>query len=88
MRNGFRTAPKIETVSDYADKVRRSRKVTVGEVEDMINGAFLAMREFTTEMLARTDALAKHTGYEPPKNEQEARIEAVMDAQKQGIDAE
>lgn len=87
MPDGFRT-PKIETIGDYAEKQRRSRKVTVGEVEDMITGAFLAMKEFTAELLARTDALAAHTGYVPPKDEKAAQVDAVMEAQRAGLDAE
>lgn len=79
----------IETLSDYEEKQRRMRRVTVGEVEDMIAGMVLAVQEFTKEMLARTDALAAHTGYVPPKDETAAQVEAIMDAhqaQQAGVD--
>lgn len=76
----------IETLSDYQEKQRRARKVTVGEVEDMITGAFIAMQELSKEMLLRTQALADHVGYVPPKDEQTARVDAVMDAQHAGLD--
>ena len=87
MPNGFRT-PRLETLSDHQEKVRRSQKVTIGMVEDMIGGLMLAVKEVTDECLKRTDALAKHTHYVPPVDPKEAQVDAIMEAQRGGLDSE
>lgn len=87
MTNGFRT-PKLETLSDHQEKVRRQQKVTIGMVEDMVQGLFMAVKEVTDECLRRTDALATHTGYVPPVDPKAAQVDAIMEAQKAGLDAE
>ena len=84
-QNGFRT-PKLETLSDHQEKVRRAQKVTIGMVEDMATGLLLSVKEVTDELLRRTDALMAHTGYVPPVDPKQAQVDAVMDAQKQGLD--
>ena len=76
----------IETLSDYQEKQRRARKVTIGEIEDMATGLLLSVKEVTDELLRRTDALMAHTGYVPPADPKQVQIDAVMDAQKQGLD--
>lgn len=86
-RDGFRS-PRLETMSDHQEKMRRSQKVTIGMVEDMVQGLFMAVKEVTDECLKRTDALAAHTGYVPPKDPKEAQVDAIMEAQKAGIDTE
>lgn len=87
MPDGFRS-PKIETLSDYAEKQRRARKVTIGMVEDMVQGLMLAIKEVTDECLRRTDALAEHVGYVPPVDPRAAQVDAIMDAQQKGLDVE
>ena len=76
----------IETLSDFQENRRRARKVTIGEIEDMATGLLLSVKDATDEWFRRTEALMAHTGYVPPADPKQAQIDAVMDAQKQGLD--